>query len=54
MLDNPRKYDFVDADQMCSTEQCMWTDKIHPSSPVHKVLAADLANILNTLWDIVL
>lgn len=49
MLDNPRKYDFIDADQMCITEQCMWTDKIHPSSPVHKVLAADLAKFLNTL-----
>ena len=49
VLDNPRDYDFLDADQACVTRQCMWTDKIHPSSPMHKILAEDLARFLNTL-----
>jgi phospholipase/lecithinase/hemolysin len=49
VLDDPRTYDFVDADQVCLTPQCIWADKIHPSSPVHRILASELAKFLNTL-----
>jgi phospholipase/lecithinase/hemolysin len=46
VLDNPKKYGFKDAGSQCPTDECIWNDDLHPTSAMHKVIAADLEKFL--------
>lgn len=46
VLDNPAKYGFKDAISYGDPEKCVWSDILHPTSAMHKVIAADVARFL--------
>ena len=50
-LDDPKKYGFKDCTSKfmlsdAEEESCIWYDDLHPTSAMHKILAADLAKFL--------
>jgi hypothetical protein len=45
VLDDPKKYGFKDAVSDCSDDG-VWLDYLHPTSAMHKVLAADVVKFL--------
>ncbi|KAL3459572.1 hypothetical protein BJX64DRAFT_291076 [Aspergillus heterothallicus] len=47
VLDNPRKYGFVDSTCM-GEEGCVWWNSFHPRSAFHDLLAQDIARFLRT------
>ena len=51
VLDDPEKYGFKDSTSKfmlsdAEEESCIWYDDLHPTSAIHKILAADLAKFL--------
>lgn len=46
VLDNPTKYGFKDAISKGDSNECIWQDLLHPTTAMHKVLAADVAKFL--------
>jgi phospholipase/lecithinase/hemolysin len=46
VLDNPKEYGFKDAISTGNSDQCVWRDLIHPTTAMHKVIAADIAKFL--------
>jgi phospholipase/lecithinase/hemolysin len=51
VLDDPKKYGFKDSTSKfmlsdAEEESCIWYDDLHPTSAMHKILAADLARFL--------
>ena len=51
VLDDPKKYGFKDSTSKfmlsdAEEEDCIWYDGFHPTSGMHKILAADLAKFL--------
>jgi phospholipase/lecithinase/hemolysin len=46
VLDNPKAYGFKDASSMCPTKECIWNDDLHPTSAMHRLIAADLERFL--------
>jgi phospholipase/lecithinase/hemolysin len=50
VLDKPDEYGFKDAFSIGdSDDKCIWKDELHPTSAMHKVLAADIAEFLTGL-----
>lgn len=47
-LDNPEKYDFTPGD-VRRRGSSVWVDHLHPTSKVHRVVAQDLAEFLETV-----
>jgi phospholipase/lecithinase/hemolysin len=46
VLDHPTKYGFRNASSY-GGEDCVWLDILHPTSAMHKVIAADVARFLS-------
>src|SRR5277367_2976107 len=46
VLDNPVKYGFKDAISAGDSEDYIWRDILHPTTAMHKVIAADFAKFL--------
>jgi hypothetical protein len=46
VLDNPTKYGFRNGTSY-DGEDCVWLDILHPTSAMHKVIAADVARFLS-------
>lgn len=46
VLDNPIEYGFKDSISAGDSEDCIWFDYLHPTSAMHKILAADVAKFL--------
>ena len=46
MLDNPKKYGFRNGTSTGDSKECVWQDILHPTSAMHKVIAADVAKFL--------
>ena len=48
ILDNPEKYDFKAAD-VRRQGGSVWVDQLHPTSKVHRVVAQEVAEFLETV-----
>jgi len=46
VLNNPQKFGFKDGTSFDDSEKCVWQDILHPTSAMHKVIAADVAKFL--------
>ena len=46
VLDDPVKYGFKDAISAGDSDEYIWRDILHPTSAMHKVIAADFAKFL--------
>lgn len=51
VLDDPKKYGFKDNTtmfirSMAEMEECIWYDELHPTTGMHKIVAAELAKFL--------
>jgi phospholipase/lecithinase/hemolysin len=46
VLDNPTKYGFKNGTSMGDSKENVWQDILHPTSAMHKVIAADVAKFL--------
>jgi lysophospholipase L1-like esterase len=46
VLDNPQEYGFQDAYSSGDSDKYIWKDQLHPTSAMHKVIAADVAKFL--------
>ena len=46
VLNDPKKYGFKDAVSSCNFSTCIWSDGLHSTFAMHKILAADLTNFL--------
>lgn len=46
VLDNPEEYGFQDAYSNGRSDKYIWMDYLHPTSAMHKVIAADVAKFL--------
>ena len=46
VLDNPVKYGFEDAISTGDSDEYIWSDFLHPTTAMHKVIAADFAKFL--------
>jgi phospholipase/lecithinase/hemolysin len=49
VLDEPKRYGFNDSISGCKEADCIWDNELHPSSELHRILAADLAIFLNSI-----
>lgn len=49
VFEDPAKYGFRDAVQICQTGECVWNDIIHPAFSMHKIIAEDLAKFLKSM-----
>jgi phospholipase/lecithinase/hemolysin len=46
VLDNPEEYGFQDAYSYGGSDKYIWRDQLHPTSAMHKIIAADVAKFL--------
>jgi len=46
VLDNPAQYGFTDAASYGDSDEFIWADMLHPTTAMHKVIAADFAKFL--------
>jgi phospholipase/lecithinase/hemolysin len=46
VLDDPAQYGFKAATTCGNSDECIWRDILHPTTAMHKVIAADVAKFL--------
>ena len=46
VLDNPTQYGFHDGTSTGDPDKCVWQDILHPTTAMHKFIAADVARFL--------
>ncbi|KAF8542952.1 hypothetical protein BDD12DRAFT_727623 [Trichophaea hybrida] len=52
ILDEPRKYGFVDETTVCGGDECIWKDSYHPGEAAQKIFGESVAKMLevNGWW----
>jgi phospholipase/lecithinase/hemolysin len=46
VLDDPERYGFKDSISVCSEDDCIWFNDLHPAYGLHRLLAEDLERFL--------